>query len=528
MSAHAPSRPFLPDDPVTRATAALAVVLFGALSAKLWPEWLHDPDLSHALFMPVVFAYLLHESRAGTARYLPEGSWPLTAVLGFAGLAALVGAGLYAAALGWSSAIVDFSLTVAFCLLGAAVLTSLAGDRLRVVPLNWSSLTAIGLWILCAPIPPGSYTRLTLALQLGVTGSVLHTLHALGIAAHQDGNVIELANASVGIEDACSGIRSLISCVFAALFFSASLVRRPWARAFLVAASVPLALVMNFARSLALTLLTSHGVAIAGLWHDATGYAVLVVTAALLGGVALLLSQAPVRPSEGPGPAGRPGLAPRMIASAFVALGLAGSAFVYVKTRPTRATPSDAPDLLALLPSQAEGWIVSTRHDLYRFEGTLRTDHLDERTYVRRGPEGTDQVTLYVAYWGVGQAPVSIVAMHTPDACWPGTGWDAQPLSEPETRPALETRVLPLAETRLFTNRGFPQYVWFWHLYDRRPLPFQNPHSAVALLRMAWTYGFTREGDQLFVRVSSNRPWKAIANDPLIAAFFARTQRLGL
>ena len=512
----------------TGVAAGLGVLLFATLCLKLWPEWTHDPDLSHALFMPVVFAYLMRESREGTPRYLPDGSWPLTVILALAGLLTVLGAALYAAALGWSASVVDFSLTAGYCLLGSAVLTALSASSVRAVPLNWSSLCALGLWMLCAPIPPGSYSRLTQSLQLGVTGSVLHTLHILGIAAHQTGNVIELANASVGIEDACSGIRSLVSCVFTAFFFSASLVRAPWARALLVAASVPLALVMNFLRSLTLTLLTNHGIAIAGAWHDLTGYSVLAVTAVLLAGFAFLFSRAGAATGRASTRTGSGTRTARIVASVAVIAALVGTGIAYKKTRPIDLGSSRVPDLESLLPAHPPGWTVSTRNDLYRFEGTLRTDHLIERTYVRQTPEGLEQVTLYVAYWGAGQAPVSIVAMHTPDACWPGTGWEPQPAQSAETQPVVAGRPLPTAQARLFIHQDFPQYVWFWHLYAGRSLPFQNAHSALALLRMAWNFGFARDGDQFFIRVSSNRPWKVIANDPLITGFFEGTRPLGL
>src|SRR5690606_39079118 len=140
---------------------------------------------------------------------------------------------------------------------------------------------------LTTPLPPGTYSRLTLSLQLLVSEGVLRMLHLLGIAAIRHGNIIDLAHTSVGVEEACSGIRSLISCVFAGMFFSATLVRRPWARAWILALAAPIALAMNFVRSLGLTLLAYKGVDISGAWHDLTGFAVLGVTAVMLGGLAL-------------------------------------------------------------------------------------------------------------------------------------------------------------------------------------------------------------------------------------------------
>src|SRR5207237_4001264 len=115
-----------------------------------------------------------------------------------------------------------------------------ADESLRLMPWTGSALVAIGLWLLSVPIPPGTYTRLTLGLQLWVSEAVLRALHLLGVAAIRHGNIIELARTTVGVEEACSGVRSLISCLFAGFFFSATLVRAPWARAVIIALAAPL------------------------------------------------------------------------------------------------------------------------------------------------------------------------------------------------------------------------------------------------------------------------------------------------
>src|SRR5690606_40034894 len=63
-----------------------------------------------------------------------------------------------------------------------------------------------------------------------------------------------------GVEEACSGIRSLLSCVYAAAFFSAALVTRALNRCVILLLAPVLAIVMNFVRSLLLTLLAHRGV----------------------------------------------------------------------------------------------------------------------------------------------------------------------------------------------------------------------------------------------------------------------------
>jgi hypothetical protein len=124
---------------------------------------------------------------------------------------------------------------------------------------------------------------------------------------------------------------------------------------------------------------------------------------------------------------------------------------------------------------------------------------------------------------------VSLVASHTPDACWPGTGWVLeQPPGGLPGPPSVDGRLIAGAEARYFANRGFPQYVWFWHLYDGRPIPYQDPYSFRRLLDIAWHYGFRHSGDQLFVRVSGNCPWSSLEAEPLVRDFFARLRPLGL
>ncbi|MFA5262498.1 MAG: hypothetical protein WC378_01640 [Opitutaceae bacterium] len=90
-------------------------------------------------------------------------------------------------------------------------------------------------------------------------------------------------------------------------------------------------------------------------------------------------------------------------------------------------------------------------------------------------------------------------------------------------------RRLPDAEQRCFTDgRGSQQYVWYWHLYDGHPIVQRNPYNVGELLRMALRYGFDRSGDQLFVRIASNRPWKAISSEPLLTDILHKLKQHGL
>lgn len=520
--------------PVLWVTAPL-LIFTGAFVGRLWSEWTRNPDLSHGIFAPVIFALLLWEgARHGTQRWLPHsGVLQVVALATTVFALALFGAaGLLAATLGWAHALVCFVLAAALVTLWFGGLLVLANDRVRALPFNWTILTAIGLWLLAAPLPDGTYRRVMLGLQHSVTTSVLDSLHILGIPARQMGNVIELATTSVGVEEACSGIRSLISCLYAGFFFAAWLVRGVGRRATLILVAPLLAIAMNFVRSLALTLMANAGTDITGFWHDATGYGILGVTALALAGLASLLSSSPPSAEIGEAPVGAQ--PPRALLGGFavlscVAIGLALFFATYHRRSssplPT-ATAASSPE--TLIPEQADGWHVETSRDLYRFSDILRTRQLAERSYFRRAPEGPIQITLYIAHWAPGEASVSSVAAHTPDACWPGGGWVVGPVTNPQVKLEVSGRVLPVAEHRFFIQGPLPQHVWFWHIYNDRPINYRDPYSVPALFEIAWRYGFQRNGNQYFVRLSSNQPWEKISREPLVQEIFRRLATIGI
>jgi hypothetical protein len=143
-------------------------------------------------------------------------------------------------------------------------------------------------------------------------------------------------------------------------------------------------------------------------------------------------------------------------------------------------------------------------------------------------PDGPTEITIYVAYWRPGQASVSAVAAHTPDACWPGAGWTAVTIPETEQTLPLANRTLPAAEYRVFRAGPVGQHVWFWHLYDGKPINIRDSLSPRAALATALEYGFKRDGPQMFIRVTSNRPWSRIGREDALAEFFRRTQAQGL
>jgi exosortase len=518
---------------LARADALGLCAAAACVCALLWPQWRSNEDLRHGIFIPILAAILVAESRRDPSpRFLSHGlaTGIARALLVVAALASLAVAMAYAAALGWDHTMAGFMASLSLVLGLGACWLCLADERTRWVPFSWTVFAAIALWILAAPPPPGTYARLAFFLQSEVTGGVVGVLNAFGVAADRNGNVIDLVRARVGVSEACSGVRSLISCTAAGLFLSALLVRRAGHRILVVALSPAIGLAMNFLRSLLLTLLVNGGVDIEGRWHDLTGGAILVVTTVLVAALALWLhgreaGAAPPPAQEAPPATGRP--APGAALACGLLLAAAALGLPWAASLRAQPPAGRVPDLALLLPPAPQGWTMQAS-DLSPFSSTLRTTEMAERVYSRGASVTDPHVTLYVAYWKPGAADASLVDMHSPDACWPGTGWSPEPVEHERAVLGVAGRTLPPAECRMFALAGIETRVWFWHLYGGRPVSFVDPHSVARFLELAVRTGFGPPQEQLFVRVSSNRPWEEIASEPTLRHFFDNVRPLGL
>jgi hypothetical protein len=205
-------------------------------------------------------------------------------------------------------------------------------------------------------------------------------------------------------------------------------------------------------------------------------------------------------------------------------------AAVALARRPGNPRGPVAPDVEALFPAPPEGWQVHADRNLAQAGQILQTSLLARKTYSTTDARGPLLLTLYVAYWLPHQASASLVAVHTPDFCWPGTGWVAEPLADSDSRSSLSVdgRTLPAAECRLFSRAGSSTYVWFWHLFAGKPLLEVSPYSVPGLTALALAYDLRRDGDQLFVVVSSNRAWDDVTASPAAKEFFKRVAPLGI
>jgi exosortase/archaeosortase family protein len=112
----------------------------------------------------------------------------------------------------------------------------------------------------------------------------------LGIPAMPHGNVIEVATGVVGIDEACSGIRSFQATLMISLFLGELYSLGALRRVFCVFVGFALSFLFNLARMLLLVWVAARkGVAAIASWHDPAGVTILVACFFCLWGLGVLL-----------------------------------------------------------------------------------------------------------------------------------------------------------------------------------------------------------------------------------------------
>ncbi len=240
---------------------------------------MRNPELQFGWVTLLLCGYLVWEGweKKPAARLEWTGG---NVVIGLVGLTVLFLTQLYQAALGMTPASMSG--------LGAGVLLVIIAN------LNYAFGSAgvrhfgfaAAFILLSLPPPAVLSTPIVTGLQSAVATINVEVLNLLGIPAHKLGSVIQLPNCNVGVDDACSGIRSLQSTIMATLFIGHLTLRRNSFRAVLFLSGIALAIAGNLARSLFLSF-SAHagGVEAIHAYHDAAGWSILIFTAT---GVVLL------------------------------------------------------------------------------------------------------------------------------------------------------------------------------------------------------------------------------------------------
>lgn len=133
-------------------------------------------------------------------------------------------------------------------------------------------------FLVAVPWPTLIEGPLIQALTRANAAVTIELLNLLGIPAIQHGNLIEVGSGMVGIDEACSGIRSFQATLMISLFFGDLYRLSVLRRLSLCLSGFALSFVFNVGRTSLLTYVASRdGVEAIAKWHDPAGVTILVL-----------------------------------------------------------------------------------------------------------------------------------------------------------------------------------------------------------------------------------------------------------
>jgi exosortase len=166
------------------------------------------------------------------------------------------------------------------------MVTMIAGGVLYVT--GWCMLRALtfplSFLLLMVPLPGIIFNSIAFPLQLLAAQIATDVMQAFAIPVYREGNVIHLAAASLDVEEACSGIRSLISLTAIGAPFAYFMETKWWRRLLIVVMVIPIAIVANVFR-VTVTGLLAHYLSVEtalGLFHSVGGLSVFFLGTLLL------------------------------------------------------------------------------------------------------------------------------------------------------------------------------------------------------------------------------------------------------
>ncbi|MDP2321027.1 MAG: exosortase/archaeosortase family protein [Acidobacteriota bacterium] len=215
---------------------AITLVASGVLLA-FWPvitglidAWSTDDNYSHGFFIVPLAAYFAWERRAQFERAEVRPS--------LAGLA-VVALSMVLLVAGMLGAEYFLSRVALIGTVAGSVLFLGGWGRLRVLAFPLAFL------LLMVPLPALIFNKIAFPLQLLASNLGEYSISAMDIPILREGNVLILANATLEVAEACSGIRSLVSLFTLGLVFGYFADRRLWVRSVIALSAIPVAIIAN-------------------------------------------------------------------------------------------------------------------------------------------------------------------------------------------------------------------------------------------------------------------------------------------
>src|SRR5206468_6155686 len=261
---------------VKRTGWLIPIVVFGLLwfelINQLKPEWWLNPQYNYGLIVPLLALYLFWKRWRVRPTPTPPAAtaFPIPFILLCAALALpirfLAEANPEWRLLSWLFALVVVTISLLFLYI--------VGGRVWVRHFAFPVL----FFLVAVPWPVRIEQVVIQDLMRIVTAINVTFLQLAAVPALQHGNVIEVGTGFIGIEEACSGVRSLQATLMISLFLGELYFFSAIRRIALVTIGAALAFVCNVVRTAILVWVgTKRGATGIEAWHDPAGLTILIV-----------------------------------------------------------------------------------------------------------------------------------------------------------------------------------------------------------------------------------------------------------
>jgi exosortase len=436
--------------------AVFALVWLEVVS-RLRFEWSINPQYGYGWAVPFLAAYIFWRRWQNAPAPSPpraSGLWVAALVIG--ALVLIPVRLIQEANPDWRL----LSWTMAIC---AVVISAagvyLAGGR------SWLRHFAFPILFFLVAVPwPTALEQIVIQGLMRIDALVnVEILTAIGIPAVQLGNVIEVGSGFVGIDEACTGIRSLQATFMVSLFlgefYEFSVVRR----IILVVAGAFLAFVCNLIRTFLLVYLgAEHGFQAIKTWHDPAGYTILTICLLGLWMLSWFLSRKDELPRSKMGFAPAFRIPPFVLATLLILTVVAeGGTQVWYRVHEARTTQI-APWNVTW-PKTAANWkevpVDEAAQELLRYnEGGGGDWFADGHNW-----------SMYFFKWLPGRTAGLFIKNHRPDICLPASGMTQRGGVESKL---LTVNGVPLPiRSYVFENAGRRLHVFYCYWDGTPPDP---------------------------------------------------------
>lgn len=261
-----------------------AFLAYAWLVSKAAWYWNHREDLSFGWVVLVLSGYVLFEQWEKRSRMdaIPVAAWSryLGGILFLCGLLLLFQFQVYTASMGMKPAALMGLVAACYAIIFANLFWASGWSGVRHYAFGFLFL------LIALPMPSLIQGLVINGLQKLVATIVVEVLTLVGIPAQQVGSLIHLPTGTVGVDEACSGIRSLQSTLMGTLFIGYLSFRHWSLQISLLVAGVTLAFIGNLFRAFFLSYVANqYGLEAIDKYHDGAGYSIMAFSIA---GVALI------------------------------------------------------------------------------------------------------------------------------------------------------------------------------------------------------------------------------------------------